>query len=161
VQRSTTNSAILVGKKSAGGKLPGSRLLSNASFRKREARAFPPAPSEDMWCGRPRLHTVFLAAQAGYSRRPGRSETQSIIDAFAICDGYKRSPVSSRKREPSCTSDIAALMNYKPQHELGDWAGLLRFQWGHVLVADDCIVRICPVKQPLFHRRSIFVRNAM
>jgi hypothetical protein len=156
VQRSTTNSAILVGKKSAVVSFP---MLPFESGRRGRFHLHPRKT-----CGAGALACIlssFLAAQAGYSRRPGRSETQSIIDAFAICDGYKRSPVSSRKREPSCTSDIAALMNYKPQHELGDWAGLLRFQWGHVLVADDCIVRICPVKQPLFHRRSIFVRNAM
>jgi hypothetical protein len=43
---------MLAEKEMAGRKIPGSRLLSNAFFRKREAQTFPSAPSKDVWCGR-------------------------------------------------------------------------------------------------------------
>ena len=50
-------------KEMAGGKLPGSRLLSNASStKKREARAFPPAPSEDRVVRALARRQVFTAA---------------------------------------------------------------------------------------------------
>jgi hypothetical protein len=60
---------------------PGSRLLSNAFYRKREARAFPPAPSED-FVRASRPHTVFLAAPAGYSSGQGGRKLNPIIDAL-------------------------------------------------------------------------------
>src|SRR5579859_3371289 len=83
------NAECFCEKEIAGGKIPGSRLLSNAFFRKREAQVFPPTPLKDVCCGRARPHTIFLAAQAGYSRRPRRSETQFNYRCVPLNKGAK------------------------------------------------------------------------
>ena len=58
------NAECVAENEMADRKIPGSRLLSNAFFRKREAQAFPSAPSKDRVVRAPRPHTVFLAALA-------------------------------------------------------------------------------------------------
>ena len=46
---------------------------------------------------------------------------------------------------------------------MNNWEVLnqLWIQRGNVLVADDRVVRICPVDQPLFEGRPILIRNVM
>jgi len=55
---------------------PGSRFLSNALFRKREAQAFPPKPSEECGAGALARELSPSPPQPGYSQRPRQSETQ-------------------------------------------------------------------------------------
>src|SRR6202162_2402409 len=60
----------------------GDRFLSNGFLRSREARAFPPAPSESIFlCDSAPHRKPLLAAAPWLSGRPMRSETQLIITA--------------------------------------------------------------------------------
>jgi hypothetical protein len=76
------NLLLLAGKGGPDGKTPGSRSLSNALFRKREARAFPPSPLGK--CGAGALARVLSLPRhrsQGIPEGCGSRKLNSIIDA--------------------------------------------------------------------------------